>query len=55
MRKKVFLTFGGPTQNYHNALHRICNEANNMNFFTHIIYVYYLNSLNDIQNIHQPK
>lgn len=36
MRKKVFLTFGGPTQNYHNALHRICNEANNMNFFSHI-------------------
>jgi len=36
-RKTVFVTFGGPTPNYHNAVDRICNEAKSTNWFTEII------------------
>lgn len=32
-----FVTFGGPTLNYHNALNRICSEAEQMKTFNKII------------------
>ena len=35
--KKVFLSFGGPTENYHNAVKRIVNEAKNLEIFDSII------------------
>ena len=35
--KKVFLTFGGPTVNYHNAVKRISKEAQDLKFFDEII------------------
>ena len=35
--KKYFLTFGGPSLNYHKAVNRICNEAKDLNFFDKII------------------
>ena len=34
---KWFITFGGPTANYHNAVKRICKQADNINIFDHII------------------
>jgi len=34
--KNVFITFGGPTSNYHNSVNRITNEAFRMDFFTEI-------------------
>jgi hypothetical protein len=33
---KKFITFGGPTSNYHNSVKRICQEAKNSNFFDEI-------------------
>lgn len=35
-QQKTFITFGGPTRNYHNSVMRICNEANQLNFFNNI-------------------
>ena len=35
--KKVFLSFGGPTENYHNAVKRIANEAKDLEIFDTII------------------
>jgi hypothetical protein len=35
-RKTVFVTFGGPTPNYHSAVDRICNEARSTNWFNEI-------------------
>jgi hypothetical protein len=32
-----FLTFGGPSLNYHNAVQRICNEASQFNIFNRIV------------------
>ena len=32
-QKKIFITFGGPTSNFHNSVKRICNEAKNLEFF----------------------
>jgi len=32
-QQKTFITFGGPTSNYHNSVRRICNEAENLQFF----------------------
>jgi hypothetical protein len=38
MNQKVhFITFGGPTQNYHRAVNRICNEAKIFNMFDSIV------------------
>jgi len=37
MSKTVFLTFGGPSRNYHDAVKRICNEALQFNIFDSII------------------
>lgn len=34
--KVNFISFGGPTQYYHDALSRICNEAKNFNIFDEI-------------------
>ena len=34
---KWFITFGGPTANYHNAVKRICNQASTLDVFDHII------------------
>jgi hypothetical protein len=34
---KWFITFGGPTANYHNAVKRICNQASILGVFDHII------------------
>jgi hypothetical protein len=33
---KVFITFGGPTSNYHNAVQRICNEARSLDVFDQV-------------------
>ena len=35
--KLTFLTFGGPTVNYHKTVDRICDEAKQMNLFTDVI------------------
>ncbi len=35
--KLTFLTFGGPTVNYHKTVDRICDEAKQMNVFTDVI------------------
>ena len=35
--KKWFMTFGGPTRNFHNAVNRICKQARNVSVFDHII------------------
>lgn len=35
--KKYFLTFGAPTENFHNAVKRICKQAYQMNVFDEII------------------
>jgi hypothetical protein len=32
----IFLTFGGPTKDYHNAVKRICSEAVNIKVFTKV-------------------
>jgi hypothetical protein len=37
MVNKFFLTFGGPTDNYHSAVNRICQQARDMEFFDHVI------------------
>ena len=37
MIKKTFLTFGGPSSNYHNAVHRICTQAREFNVFDNIV------------------
>ena len=37
MPNKYFLTFGGPTTNYHRAVDRICKQAQNANMFDIII------------------
>jgi hypothetical protein len=36
MSKIIFLTFGGPTTNYHNAVKRICKEAQDFELFDEI-------------------
>jgi hypothetical protein len=35
-QKKIFITFGGPSTNYHNSVIRICNEARELNFFNNV-------------------
>ncbi|MEI8339728.1 MAG: hypothetical protein WCF94_03625 [bacterium] len=35
--KKVFITFGGPTKNYHEAVIRICRQAKSFDLFDEII------------------
>ena len=37
VQRKWFITFGGPTENYHVAVARICREANEIGVFDHII------------------
>lgn len=37
MPKNIFITFGGPSANYHNAVDRICREAHNFEFFDEIL------------------
>ena len=36
-QRKWFITFGGPTVNYNNAVARVCSEANEIGAFDHII------------------
>ena len=36
-QQKWFITFGGPTEDYHSAVTRICREANEIGAFDHII------------------
>lgn len=36
-QQKWFITFGGPTDNYHAAVGRLCREANEIGTFDHII------------------
>ena len=36
-QKKAFLTFGGPTENFHNRVRTLCEQAKTLNFFTRII------------------
>lgn len=36
-QQKWFITFGGPTEDYHSAVTRICREANEIGAFHHII------------------
>lgn len=35
-QRKWFITFGGPSHNYHNAVKRICSEARDIDVFDHI-------------------
>ncbi len=35
--QKWFITFGGPSESYHNAVTRICREAHAINIFDHVI------------------
>lgn len=34
--KKIFITFGGPTINYHKSVERICKQAQTLDFFDNI-------------------
>ena len=34
---KKFISFGGPTEDFHNTLKRICNEAKDFDYFNEII------------------
>ena len=36
-QRKWFITFGGPSYDYHNAVMRICSEAREINVFDHIV------------------
>lgn len=36
MSKKYFLTFGAPNKNFHEAVNRLCIQANNTNLFNNI-------------------
>jgi hypothetical protein len=46
-QKRYFITFGGPTRNFHNAVNRICKEAINLRFFHEVIGKTDLNLKND--------
>jgi hypothetical protein len=35
-QKKTFITFGGPSQNFHNSVNRIVSEAKELNYFDEI-------------------
>jgi hypothetical protein len=35
-QRKIFLTFGGPTENYHNRVTKICKQAESLNIFNEI-------------------
>ena len=35
-QRKTFITFGGPSQNYYNSVHRIVGEAKELNYFDEI-------------------
>ena len=35
--KKIFITFGGPTQNFYNAVDRVCQQAREFNLFDEVI------------------
>ena len=35
-QNKKFITFGGPSESYHNNVKRICEEVNDLNFFNEI-------------------
>lgn len=35
-RKKVFVTFGGPTKNYHNRVYNLCVQAISIQFFNDV-------------------
>lgn len=35
--KKVFITFGGPSENYHEAVKRLCTQAKSLDIFDEII------------------
>lgn len=47
-QRKWFITFGGPTREYHNAVKRICSEATAINVFDHIIGYTDADLVNDI-------
>jgi len=47
MSQTLFLTFGGPSENYHNALNRICLEAEQIKIFDKIIGYTEKNLMND--------
>lgn len=34
---KCFITFGGPSESFHNAVSRICEEARAIHVFDHVI------------------
>jgi len=36
-QRKWFITYGGPSENYHSAVKRICNEASGFDVFDEII------------------
>jgi hypothetical protein len=35
-QRKIFVTFGGPTENYHNRVKKICEQAESLNIFSEI-------------------
>ena len=36
MSKIFFLTFGGPSDNYHKAVQRLCKQATSFNIFDYV-------------------
>ncbi len=50
-----FISFGGPLENYHNAVKRICNEAKPFNIFDEIIQVTDIDLKNDANFWNQHK
>ena len=55
MEKIYFLSFGSPSNNYHEALERICNQAKSMNIFEKVIGLTEKDLINDSEfwNKHQ--
>lgn len=35
-QRKIFVSFGGPTPNYHNRVHTICEQAKSLNYFDEV-------------------
>jgi hypothetical protein len=47
--KTYFLTFGGPSWNFHDAVNRICNQVKEFDIFDEIIGLTEQDLINDIE------
>ena len=36
-KKRVFITFGGPTESYHKRVEQLCDQVKSLNYFTDVI------------------